>query len=811
MKNRNTQDRESLVNLKKKKKESAKIRKTTQDTIPIVAVFRDGLFLEENHVFSKMYTFDDIAFTIKSKESQETIMKVFEQLLTAIPSEASLKFSVVITKTDTEKRILEVASQAYEDSLNEWREAYNDVIRSKMSASQVSLKKYITVSVTDDDMEHAESLLGTVEGMLRDAFVSLETQIYLISSEARLEILQQVLNQSQKNYAFEHTDDDRTIVDFKKLAKQGLGFKDIISPQYLAFKGSYFSINDGVGQSLYLNNIPNRLSTSFYTELSSLAFEGVVSYYITPKTAKEASKIIRDLSVGVQTEMDSKKDGPTKKSIAMSNELEAWASDIQERDQKMFNFDLLVTHFAEDRNALKKQEAKITGVADKFMGNITPCIATQERSFITSLPLGTVIDTTSRYLNTESLALFQPFDEVNTFQEGGRYYGINAINDNVVVINKLKNDNYNSVILGSSGSGKSFAVKQEITGVILNNPTASVFILDPEGEYSQMVERYGGAVVRIAPQSKTASEAAKIHLNACDLDIDTSLDPKSDPLAMKTDFICGLIETILGKNATLDAESLAIVTRCVDLMYEPYIDQLSNRQTPDGKPVTIDREICPTLQKLFDLLLRQPEPAAHHLAKKIEPFVVGLYSIFAHTTNVDIDNRIICYDLSGISGDKLMNLALKVCLDDFWSRTLANRRRGRWTYIYADEAHRFFENPTSASYFEQFWRRLRKWNGVPTAITQNPSDLLVSEKACLLLTQSSNIMILRQQEREQMVLKELLNLHPSELAYIKKPKPGSGLIINNGFVIPFINEFPEDNPLFPLFSTKDAGLAKKDA
>ena len=628
------------------------------------------------------------------------------------------------------------------------------------------------------------------------------------ASEERLEILQQILNQSEKNYAFEHTN-DRTIIDYKKLAKQGLNFKDIVSPQYLSFKGNHFAINDGYGQTLYLSNIPNRLSTSFYTELSSLAFEGVVSYYITPKTAKEASKIIRDLSVGVQTEMDSKKNGPTKKSIAMSNELEAWASDIQERDQKMFCFDLVITHFAKDRAALKQQEAKITGVADKYMGNVTPCIATQERSFITSLPLGTIIDTTSRYLNTESLALFQPFDEVNTFQEGGLYYGINAVNENVVVINKLKNDNYNSIILGSSGSGKSFAVKQEMTGVILNNPTASVFILDPEGEYSSMVERYGGAVVRISPQSKTMSESVKVHINACDLDIDTSLDPKSDPIAMKTDFICGLIETILGKNATLDAESLAIVTRCVDLMYEPYLDQLSNRKTPDGRAVTIDREICPTLQKLFDLLLRQPEPCAHHLAKKIEPFVVGLYSIFAHTTNVDIDNRIICYDLSGITGDKLMNLALKVCLDDFWSRTLANRRKGRWTYIYADEAHRFFENPTSASYFEQFWRRLRKWNGVPTAITQNPSDLLISEKACLLLTQSSNIMILKQQEREQMILKELLNLQPSELGYIKKPKPGSGLIINNGFVIPFINEFPEDSPLFPLFSTKDAGLSNQ--
>lgn len=314
-----------------------------------------------------------------------------------------------------------------------------------------------------------------------------------------------------------------------------------------------------------------------------------------------------------------------------------------------------------------------------------------------------------------------------------------------------------------------------------------------------MIRKFGGEVIKISPQSNAGGrDGNRVHINACDLDVDKSLDSSLDPVAMKTDFLCGLLETMIGKGACLDAEQIAVVTRCADLMYEPYIQHLAAMPPVNGHPVTIDRQFCPTLQKLFDLLLEQPEPVAQRLAKIMQPYVTGIYSIFAHTTNVDVDNRIICYDISGIS-DRMTDLALKVCLDDFWSRTIANRRKGRVTYIYADEAHRFFANPTSADYFEQFWRRLRKWSGVPTAITQNVSDLLVNPKACLLLTQSSNILILKQAEREQMLLSELLNLQPSELAYIKKPKPGSGLIINNGFVIPFINEFPEDNLLYPVF------------
>lgn len=788
------------------KKQQAKIKKTTQDTIPVLSVYKDGLFLEEGNIFSKLYRFDDIAFTIKSNESQEAIMKSFEEMLSALPVECTVKFSAATLKTDTEQRFLEVASQSFGDSLNEYREAYNELIRSKMTASEVSTKKYITISVKESDMTKAQSMLANIEGVLRDMMVSLETQMYLVSSEERLELLQKIFNQSEKNYSFEH-ENGTTRLDFKKLAKQGLSFKDVIAPSYLSFKARNFAINDNMGQSLYISNLPNKLSTRFYAELSSCPFEGVTTYYIHPKSAKEASKIIRDLNVGVQTEMEGK--GANKKTSAMSDELDAWASDLGERDQKMFEFDLCVTHFAPDKETLKAQEAKIRNSADKYICSVVPCIMQQERGFLTSLPLGSVSSHTSRYITTEALGLFQPFDEINTFQEGGFYYGINAVNENVVVINKMRNDNYNSVILGSSGSGKSFATKQEMTAVILNKPTASVFILDPEGEYCDMVRKFGGEVIKISPQSNTGGQTeTHVHINACDLDIDKSLDSSLDPIAMKTDFLCGLLEAMIGKGASLDAEQIAIVTRCVDLMYEPYIQHLATLPPVDGHSVTIDRQFCPTLQKLFDLLLEQPEPVAQRLARIMQPYVTGIYSIFAHTTNVNVENRIICYDISGIS-DRMTDLALKVCLDDFWNRTIANRRKGRVTYIYADEAHRFFANPTSADYFEQFWRRLRKWSGVPTAITQNVSDLLVNPKASLLLTQSSNILILKQAEREQMLLSELLKLQPSELAYIKKPKPGSGLIVNNGFVIPFVNDFPQDNPLYPVFCTREK--TKKDA
>ncbi len=780
----------------KQTKNRRPLKRSTQDCIPVKMVFRNGLFLEDDNIWSRVYSFTDIAFTIKPVEEQKNIMEKFGMFLNSLPTDSYLKVCAYTHKVDMENLLKDLYA-APSDTFTEERYAYNDLLRSVMCQNELRTEKYIVLCTKADTQKEAELNLRGADIALKTLMTDIGTQCKMLTTEERLELLQQIYNRSEKNMAFIHEGLD-TRLPWMELAKRGLNFKDVIAPQYLSFTGVDFEINDYVGQSLYMRDLPNKLSTVFYKELSALPFEGLVTYFLYPKNPAEVAEILRKADVGIRTELDDS-EGGDHKTRNMASEIEAWTIDIQERDQKMFDFDLCVVHFADTKDKLKDDSLKIRTIAEKQLCSVVPSIAKQERYFNTALPLGCVGVSKSRYITTEALGLFEFFDEVNTAQKGGQYYGTNAVSGNVIVINKKLGQNYNSMILGSSGSGKSVSAKLEITGAILNS-NDRIFIIDPEGEYVPIVNRFGGAVVKILPMSKFSQAEHTFYLNACDLNTDTSADRETDPTAMKIDFLCGLIETMLGGREMLTAAQTSILQKCITQMYESYIRHLIELNASDIK-CTIDRQSCPTLGTLSDLLLNSGDIDGQRIATRIQPYVNGIYSTFAHTTNIDIDNRIVCFDLHGCS-DTMLNVALKVCLNDVWNRTLDNKRKGLMTRVYFDEAQMFLQNPTSANYFDKFWRRFRKWGGMPTAITQKVSDLLSSPVATTLLSETVTTLILSQKETEQGLLQEALGLHPSELKYIKNAPKGSGLILTNGSVIPISNTLPTDNPLYELFTTK---------
>ena len=342
--------------------------------------------------------------------------------------------------------------------------------------------------------------------------------------------------------------------------------------------------------------------------------------------------------------------------------------------------------------------------------------------------------------------------------------------------------------------GKSFSSKREMVSAFLTT-NSDIFIIDPDGEYTPLASAFGGSVIRIAPGNG-------VHINPFDLDIDNSTDPDLNPITMKTDFVCGMLETMLGAGARLTPSQRSIVDRCIQQIYRPYLEHLHALPLDaNGKRRTIDRDQCPTMQNLFDTLMSQPQPEAQNLALVMETYTIGSFDAFAHRTNVDVDNRLIVYDIKNI-GSNLRELGLKICMNDVWNRLSENKRKNKWTYFYIDEFHLLLSNPSTSEFLKTVWKRARKFQGVPTGITQNVEDLLNSPAARALINNTSFIYMLNQSAMDRSMLAELLKLSENDVEFITNAEPGHGLIYNGKQTIPFTDEFPKNTKLYKIMSTK---------
>ena len=475
-------------------------------------------------------------------------------------------------------------------------------------------------------------------------------------------------------------------------------------------------------------------------------------------------------------------------------QIENLQEDLMNRDQKLFYMSMLIMHFAETADELKDQQGIIKNTGSKYTCSIKPLSLQQEKGFVSTIPVGVDQTYLKRMLTTESLGVFIPFNEINQFDDGGIYYGVNAVNKSLIVYNRLKGQNYNGLVLGASGSGKSFSAKREMSSSFLYT-NADVYIIDPDGEYFPLASAFDGSIISIAPGNG-------VYINPFDLDTDTSFDKDMNPITMKTDFICGLLETMMGQGSRLTPVQKSVVDRCIRKIYQPYLEHL-NMLPPDarGRKKTIDKDVCPTMQNLFDELLSQPEIEAQQLALIMETYTTGSFDTFAHRTNVNLNNRLVIYDIKNI-GSNLRELALKICMNDIWNQMMENRRNNKWTWFYIDEFHLLLSNPSTAEFLKSVWKRARKWQGVPTGITQNVEDLLNSSEARAIINNSSFVYMLNQSMMDKSMLVNLLHLSDSDAEFITNVEPGHGLIYNGKQAIPFEDRFPKDTALYKVMTTK---------
>lgn len=398
---------------------------------------------------------------------------------------------------------------------------------------------------------------------------------------------------------------------------------------------------------------------------------------------------------------------------------------------------------------------------------------------MSSLPLGLNQIKIQRGLTTSSTAIFVPFTTQELFQSGeALYYGLNALSNNMILCDRKRLKNPNGLILGTPGSGKSFSAKREIVNVFLVT-LDDIIICDPEAEYFPLVERLGGQVIKISPTSKQ-------YVNPMDINLNYSED--DSPLALKSDFILSLCELVMGGKNGLEPVEKTVIDRATRNVYRTYL--------ADPKP-----ENMPILQDLYDEVKRQPEPEAARIASALELYVSGSLNVFNHRTNVDIENRLVCFDIKEL-GKQLKKLGMLVIQDQVWNRVTVNRSEGKATRYYMDEFHLLLKEEQTAAYSVEIWKRFRKWGGIPTGITQNVKDLLASREVENIFENSDFVYMLNQAAGDREILARQLGISPQQLSYVTHSEAGEGLIFYGNVILPFVDKFPQDTELYRIMTTK---------
>ena len=454
--------------------------------------------------------------------------------------------------------------------------------------------------------------------------------------------------------------------------------------------------------------------------------------------------------------------------------------DLQSHNERMFLLTLVIINTADTKRQLENNVLQAQSIAQAMNCSLIRLDFQQENALVASLPLCQNPLNLCRGLTTSSVAIFVPFTTQELFQTGSEalYYGVNAMSSNLIMIDRKLLKNPNGLILGVPGSGKSFSAKREITNVFLVT-NDDILICDPEAEYAPLVERLHGQVIHISPTSTD-------YINPLDLSMDYS--DEENPLSLKSDFVLSLCELIVGGKDGLQPVEKTIIDRCVRHLYQDY---LAN-PLPENMPI---------LEDLYNLLCAQHEAEAHYLATALEIYVTGSLNIFNHRTNVNIHNRVVCYDIKEL-GKQLKKIGMLIVQDQVWNRVTSNREKHQCTRYYVDEMHLLLKEEQTAAYSVEIWKRFRKWGGIPTGLTQNVKDLLASREIENIFENSDFIYMLSQASGDRQILAKQLGISEHQLSYVKQANAGEGLLFYGNIILPFSDKFPQDTELYRIMTTR---------
>lgn len=772
--------------------------KTKKDTIASIMQYDEAYYngmIRKGREYSVVYEMSNVTFRGISEEKQKEVMEHFVEILNSFDS--YLKNTLVIANIRENGDVgREVRYPT--DNYTEYAVELNNMFKQQLSThNTVTTYRLLVIRGTFDNPVDADNQFSIITNNLDELFVQAwQVRGKMLSIGKRLHLIASILKKDYYNpYLIYDKETDDYTVDDELLKRRKCTVDDIIFPQYLKFDIKDFAIDDRVARSYFLANIGNSISTDFLFSIYNMDAEMVVAIDLNGMESSEALKKLDTKYSHILAEVDDKDGFQTLEQVSEQESILDMQDKILNHDEKSYNASIVLTMFAENKKELDELQRQVYSKARRHRCGFEPLFASQRYGFMSCCLMGFYSIEFKRFFDAHSLGAFIPFDVPEYFDGDGIYYGLHKINHLPIFYDRNKNDNYNALVLGRSGSGKSFFVKREILLTRIRYPKDHIYIIDPDGEYTFITEQLGGEVVDL-----TAGNG--IYLNPMDLDIGAT-DEETNPIVMKSGLVASLIETMMGGGITLNSKSKSIIDRCVRQVYQPYLNHLATLP-PDinGNRPTIDRNACPTLQDVYDKLTQQNEPEAQEMAVSIESFVTGSFDTFARRTNVNTSNNFICFNIKGLSeGQNMMDLGLRVCLSELWNRMTANGPRGIWTRMFIDEFHNLLATPLSADFCKKLWKQARKWMGAPTGITQNTEDLLTSPAARAIINNTALVILLKQAEMDQEVLAQILHLDKTDLKYVNNVKPGSGLIVTDSLVIPFYDEFPNNTKCFKLLDT----------
>ena len=769
----------TLTNLFKQDKEKFVVPKGVQDVIPVVAIFDDGIFKVGKDKYSKTYRFTDINYAVASREDKEAMFLEYSELLNSLDSGATTKITINnrrLNRLDFEQTILIPTTG---DNLDEYREEYNKMLLDKATgANSIVQDKYITISINKKSVEDARTYFARVGADLIAHFGRLGSKCVELETDERLRIFHDFYRVGEES-SFHF--------DIKETRKKGHDFKDYICPDTMEFEKDYFKMGNRYGRVLFLREYASYIKDSMVAELTDMNRNLMMSIDIVPVPTDEAVKEAENRLLGVETNITNwqrRQNANNNFSATVpydmeqqKKEMKEFLDDLTTRDQRMMFAVITMVITADSKEQLENDTEALLTTARKHLCQFATLRFQQVDGLNTVMPFGTRKIDAFRTLTTESLSVFIPFRVQDIFHENGIYYGQNVISKNMIIADRKQLLNGNSFILGVSGGGKSFAAKGEIINQVLSSD-ADIIIIDPEREYSQLVNAMGGEVINISATSDN-------HINAMDMNKDYG--DGANPVILKSEFIMSLCEQLIG-GTNLGAKQKSIIDRCTASVYRSY--QQNDYQGH-----------IPTLQDFRAELLQQDEPEAKELALAIELFTHGSLNTFAKQTNVDTNNRLICYDILDL-GKQLMPIGMLVVLDSILNRITQNRAKGKNTFIFIDEIYLLFQHEYSANFLFTLWKRVRKYGAYASGITQNVDDLLQSHTARTMLANSEFIIMLNQASTDRLELAKLLNISDLQMSYITNVEAGHGLIKVGSSLVPFANKFPKNTKLYKLMTTK---------